>query len=212
VTQPHTAPPGLGPPTPAAFGPFIGPSQVRDAVQTTVALWAPTYVAEAGRRVEQTLIGFDEWANDAGISPVGGDQAPRWSVYCPGTLGEPHRDGDGTFRVYWDVQVNVWLYGTDWQTTEDTLGWYLTALRMALMQHPSLGGFAEQLAWRGERYEPVQETSFHTWGRGVLLVAPEVDDVFNAYAGPSTVPADPTAAPGDPPIVQHFSTTTQYMP
>lgn len=199
----QSGPPGLsGPPGGSVFGPFIGPSQVRSAVQNTLTRWAPTYVAEAGRRVGRTLLNFDEWLNEPGISPVGGDQAPRYSVYCPGTLGEPRYNGDGTIDVLWDCQVNLWQWGLDYQSTEDTLGWYMTALVMALLQHPSLGGFAESLTWRGVRYEPVQETSFHTWGRGVALFGARVVKVLDAYAGPSVVPSpDPTVAPPADPTV-----------
>lgn len=207
-----TGPPGLsGPPGGSVFGPFIGPSQVRDAAQATLTLWAPTYVAEAARRVGADLAGFNDWLNEAGISPVGGDARPRYSVYCPGTLGEPRKEGDGTYRAVWDVQVNLWLYGADWQTTEDTLGWYMTALVMALLQHPSMGGFAEGIAWRGVRYEPVEERALHTWGRGVALFAASVRQVLDAHAGPATVPApDPTVAPPPDPTVTGAGITVTH--
>lgn len=209
-----TGPPGLsGPPGNDMFGPWIGPAQVRNAVLSTITLWAPTYLAEASRQLGQALVAFDDWQNDADISPVGGDQAPRYTVYCPGTLDTPRRDGDGTYSVMWDVQVNVWLYGTDWQTTEDQLGWYMTALMQALLQHPSLGGFARALQWRGVRYAPVHEAAFHTWGRGILLLGAQVEDALDAYAGPSTVPTpDPTVLPPPDPTMTHSSVSTQIIP
>lgn len=204
-------PPGLSGPTVGPFGPFIGPSQVRDAAKATISLWAPTYVAEAARRTATTLLPFNDWLNEAVISPTGGDTAPRWTVYCPGSLSTPHRDGDGTYRVVWDVQVNLWAYGLDWESTEDTLGWYLAALRMALLQHPSLGGFSEATFWRGERYEPIQETAFHTWGRAVLLLATEVDNVMDAYAGPSTPPVDPSVEPPSAPTATASQVTVTHF-
>jgi hypothetical protein len=197
------------------FGPWIGPAQVRQAVQATLEKWAPTYVAEAARRVgviDPPLVGFNEWENDADISPVGGDQAPRWTVYCPGTLDVPRRDGDGTYACLWDVQVNLWLWGTSWQDTEDRLGWYMTALMQALLQHPSLGGFAQSLYWRGVSYRPVDQNAFHTWGRGTLLLGAFVENILDAYAGPATVPTpDPTVEPPVPPTVEHTATSVEQL-
>jgi len=200
------------------WGPFVGPAHVRDAVEATLNLWAATYVGEAvrqtvGRNLNPPLTSFEDWVNEPGITGLNPTMAPRYVVAVPGTVGDPQRHGDGTYRAIWQVLVNVWMWGPDYQTTEDYLGYYLVALRMALCQHPSLGGFAESTHWAGERYaQAAPPTAFHTWGHGVLTVLVTVDGVLNAYAGPSTVPANPATPPVPPPAVTSEHVTVAALP
>lgn len=192
---------------PSPWGPFIGPSHVRDAIEKTLNLWAPTYIGEAVRQtaalnLNPPLASFEDWTNEPGITGVNPTMAPRYVVQVPGTIGTPERHGDGTYRAAWQVQVNVWMWGPDYQTTEDYLGYYLIAVRNAICQHPSLGGFAESTQWAGERYQQAAPpTAFHVWGHGVLTLVVHVDGVLSVYAGPTAVPTNPATPPVAPPAV-----------
>lgn len=190
------------------LGKFMGPADVRRAVRDTLAVWAPTYLAEAQRRtaglnlLDPLVSSFDEWVNQPGIEVVNPGQVPRYVVTVPGSIGTPRRAGDGSYRAIWRVVVDIWLYGPDYQTTEDLLGWYVTALRELLVQHGSLGGFAETTQWVSEQYGPAAPpTAFHSWGRASLTMAVSVDGMMSAYAGPGVPPADPTVVPVGVPAV-----------
>jgi hypothetical protein len=178
--------------------------------------WAPFYVAEAGRQaaalprtplvdslgqpVEQSepLPGFVDFVNEPLISPETAGAKPRYVVAVPRTIGEPRRKGDGTYIATWDVQVAIWMWGGNYQDTQDRLGFYVIAVRQLMLQHPSLGGFAQTTTWRGEQYTEIASTSFRTWGQAAVQFAVEVDGVVNAFAGPAEPPADPTAPPAAP--------------
>ncbi|MCU1616985.1 MAG: hypothetical protein JWO98_4525 [Frankiales bacterium] len=194
--------------TGSPLGPFVGPSHVRRAVLANLATWAPFYVGEAIRQTGLELPGFTDFVNEPyNNAPTTIVEAPRYVVACPGTLDRPSRRGDGTYIATWDVQIALWMWGGDYQETEDNLGYYAIAIRELMLQQPSLGGFAKSIEWRGERYAQVDATAFRTWGQAVVLFGVQVDGVVSAYAGPSTPPLDPTAPPVPAPPVQSTSVT-----
>lgn len=183
---------------PSPLGPFVGPAQVRQAVLATLKLWAPFYVGEAVRQTGAALPGFTDFVNEPLDSPTTVVEAPRYVVAVPGTVGPPKRKGDGSYLATWDVQIALWLWGADYQETQDHLSFYVTALRQLLLQQPSLGGFAMSTTWRAEKYVEVSATAFRTLGQATLQFAVMVDGVVDAFAGPAVPPLDPTAAPVAP--------------
>lgn len=178
-------------------------------MKATLDEWASTYLNEAMRQVgtlNPSLQPFEDWVNEPGISAVSSDMSPRYIVAVPGTSGPPRRAGDGSYRASWVVTVSIWLYGPDYQTTEDYLGYYLTALREAVMQHGGLGSLGATTEWAGDRYAPAGAPSaFHSWGVATLNFVVTVDGMLNAYNGPVLVPTDPTLAPTANPV---YSTST----
>jgi hypothetical protein len=188
---------------PSPLGPFVGPTHVRQAVLATLADWAPFYIAEANRQTGVDLPGFVDFVNEPIGSPetVVGD-SPRYIVAVPGTLEAPQRRGDGSYWATWDVQLALWMWGADYQDTQDRLGHYVVAIRQALTQHASLGRFAKSTTWRGERYAEVSATAFRTWGQAVVMFGVQVAGVLDSYAGPATVPDDPTRPPVPDPAVR----------
>lgn len=200
-------------PQPSALGPFVGISHVRQAVKATLERWAPFYLAEANRQTGLELPPFNDFVNEPLTAPGTVSEAPRYVVSVPGTLGAPTRKGDGTYRAVFDVRVELWMWGADYQDTEDKLGFYAIALRELLVQQPSLGGLAESVVWRGERYAQAgPPTAFRTWGQSSLQFAVTVDGVVNAFAGPASPPLDPTATPTSGPRVTSTSVTVQALP
>lgn len=195
-------------PPASALGPFIGPAQVRQAVLSTLATWAPFYVNEACRQSGVALAQFTDFVNEPLDSPTTVVEAPRYIVAVPQTLGAPHRQGDGTYLCTWDVQIALWLWGADYQETEDHLGYYVTAIRQLMLQQPSLGGFALSTTWRAERYLEVNATAFRTLGQAVIQFAVQVDHVVSAFAGPAVPPTDPTAPAAAAPTASGPNTIT----
>lgn len=195
------------------LGPFVGPVHVRRAVLATLARWAPFYVGEAVRQSGyDDLPGFTDFKNEPLQAPVTITEAPRYVVAVPGTLGSPERRGNGMYRATWDVRVELWMWGGNYQECEDKLSFYAIAVRELMLQQASLGGLAESVVWRAERYAQVAApTAFRTWGQAVVQFGVSVAEVVNAYAGPATPPDDPTALPPPDPIATSASVTVKPM-
>lgn len=208
--QPRALSPQGGP-----LGSAVGTHTVRDAVEATFTARVASYVAEAQRQNPQItnppLAAFHDWVNQPGAGTVNPANAPRYVILVPGTLGPPHRKGDGSYAVTWLVRLQLWLWGRAWRDCDDRLGAYLTATRTCLLQNSSLGGKARSVIWRGETVAPVQQTGgTHTWGQAVLEVAVHVDPVAHAYAGPA--PVDATVTPLDPTQITGVGITTTGLP
>lgn len=202
-------------PTPApasALGPFIGAPHVRQAMLRTLAAWGPFYVAEAARQSGLDLPGFKDWINEPLLSPETTEMAPRYVVAVPQTIGQPEQQGNGLFRATWDCQIALWMWGGDYQDTQDRLGFYAIALREAVAQHQSLGGFAKRCFWRADKYAEVAATRVRTWGQAVVQFGVTVDNVMDVFAGPAEVPRDPTRPPAFPPAVTGAQITVQPDP
>lgn len=213
--------PSFTPPTPdysaeagyvadTAMGPIVSASHVRDAVERTLQLWIPTYVDEIGRQVGKTLLPFEAWEVQPDYRTMPVDLSPACIVNVPGTTKKiPDRHGDGTYRAYWRVEVDVILYGQFWMETADLCGWYQSAVRAALVQHGSLGGFATSTLWQGETYGQLEHTASRTLGAGRSLFEVVVDPVVNAYLGPAVPPSDPTQPQPQSPLVETTSVTVK---
>lgn len=180
--------------SPDVFGPLVAPSDVRDAVKATLQLWSPSYIAEIATRKDLTLPPIEDWTVRPEYRSLPVTSAPACMVTCGGTLGSPHREGDGNFLVHYGVQVSVVVFGPDWEPTEDLTGNYATALTAALLQNPSLGDFAQGVDWLSYRYLVVEHSSTRTLGTGQISLDVGVRNVVNAKAGPSA-PTDPADLP-----------------
>jgi hypothetical protein len=207
------------PPLTPKLGAFLGPADVRRAVLSTLSAWSATYLWEAKRRTDHLDLedplatSFDGWVNEPGVSAVNPGMTPRYVVSVPGSLGTPRRAGDGTYRATWRVVVDLWLYGPDYQTTEDLLGWYVAALRECLVQHGALGGIAEHTEWLAEAYAPAAPpTAFHSWGRASLTLGVTIDGMMSAYTAPATPPTNPIAEPAGLPRVSNTKITVTTIP
>jgi hypothetical protein len=193
--------------TPDVFGPLVSTGDVRDAVKSTLQLWTPGYIAEIAERKAITLPPFEDWTVRPEYRSLPTTAAPACMVTCPGTLKQPERQGGGEYIAYFGVQVSVVVWGADWEPTEDTTGYYSTAVVASLLQHPSLGDFAEGVEWLGTRYGEVEHSSTRTLGAAQINFSVAVNNVVNASAGP----ASPTAPGPLPPTVESASVTVTAL-
>lgn len=200
---------------PDGLGPILGADDVRDAVNTTIGTWAPYYLSVLGARLAAAgLIGgpsqlpdplppFGQWTNELNYRNVGVGYSPAYEVTCPGTVGKPALKGT-TVTVVYACAVRVQVFGTDWQTTADATSWYEKAVRAALLQHRSLGGFAQATAWQGTAYHEVDHSSTRTEGVATLRFDVTVLDTLDVSRGPASLPAPPWS----PPPTDPTATTT----
>lgn len=184
------------------FGPIVSGRQVRRAMHDHLKLWVPSYLAELAR-VEgydpATMPGFRSWVSALEL-PEGKfeeHQMPSCVIVAPGLLTEPERAGGGMIAT-WAVSVGCVVSGQDRENTFDLAEIYAAAVRGAVVQHPSLGGFATATDWVGERYDDIPNDMLRTLAAGSVQFAVEVQGAILPSQGPEQPLPDPIPVP-DPP-------------
>lgn len=211
-------------PEPDALGPLIGADDVADAVEATLATWAPFYVgALSGRLQAAGKIGgrsqpsaplhvFGKWTNEGEYRSIGTGTPAAYEVRVTGTVGEPQRQGTGLYIATWRSQVTVTAFGTTWQEARDFTSWYEKIVRWSLMQHKSLGGFAQTTKWVGVAYQLIEHSSSRSLGQVVIGLDVRVPDVLNDTRGPAEVPVPPLVPAQDPTAETITATVTNAGP
>jgi hypothetical protein len=184
------------------IGPLIGADEVCDAVEATLAVWFPSAVAEiaaAGGPALALPTSYD--MPDAAALRAGNAVIPAVVVSSPGLASAPVRDEEGAYRASWRVVVTAFARGNDYRDTARTVRGYALAIRTALVQHPSLGGFAAELTWDGEEYAALDSAAARTIGGAFVTFTVTVADVTDATAGPIVPPpATALVSPADPTV------------
>lgn len=200
-------------PVPDALGPIVGADDVADAVVATLKEWSPYYVAMVSGRVQGAdKIGgrsqpsapieqFSKWISEDEYRNVGSGRPASYEVRVPATVGVPERKGTGLYIATWRTQVTVQYWGTDWQEARDGTSWYEKVVRWSLLQHKSLGGFAQSTKWIGSSYARGGHTSSRTEGQCVMGFDVKVFDVVDDTRGPKVVPV-PAVVPDQDPTVE----------
>jgi hypothetical protein len=176
------------------FGRIVTGSHVEDAAEATLRLWIPTYIAEIERQTGRdagTLPTPRSWSlvSEFGLDPE--DQFPAIVIESPGLVESPGRDGRGTYRAAWDLRIGVVVAARDERATRRLSTTYAAAIQAALLQHPSLGGFAADTSWLDTRYTPIADDAGRTLAAGRTYFRVDVDDVVTAKAGPAVPNVDP---------------------
>lgn len=196
------------------YGRIITRGDVRDAVMDHLKNWSKAYIGEVATQREKArcdLPDFRSWrfsTEDGEKWPE--DQLPACVVVCPGLADTPIRQGDGIHDGEWSVGVGVIVSARDQDSTDELVGIYTAAVRAALVQHPSLGGFASGVEWIDEDTIPnlgFDDSRTIAGGRVVLKV--RVDSVVDSFGGPKAPPDDPCVDPGDWGTVQATPLTTK---
>lgn len=165
------------------FGRFITGDDVQVAVTEHLKLWLPTYLAEIGRRKGVDLPGARAWLNVGGdVSSWPADQLPAVVVLSPGIGAPPERHGQ-VYSATWIVGVGIIVASTSREDVRRLASWYGAAVRAALVQHASLGGFAAGTVWDDEEYDDFDSTE-RTLCAAREVFSVTVDDVLTANKGP----------------------------
>jgi hypothetical protein len=137
------------PSTYADFGSSVASIDVDQWVLATLELWLPTYLKHvASERNLAYAIGLPEhYAN-----VVQDDEWPDYSlpailVATARTQNQLEIMADGSYTAEWLVQVSAVVRGQDAASTRENASYTELALRQALVQHPSLGGYATKTRW-----------------------------------------------------------------
>lgn len=182
------------------FGPIVTGRAVRRAMIDHLKLWSPTYLAEVAR-VEgydpAALPLFRSWVSALDL-PEGKfeeHQMPSCVVVAPGILTEPRKQG-GLYITRWAVSVGCVVSGQDREGTFNLSELYAAAVRAAVVQNSSLGGFATATDWLGERYDEVPNVMLRTLAAGSVQFSVEVQGAVMPGEGPGEPLVDPILDPG----------------
>ena len=185
------------------YGGLVTAEDVEQAAIDTLKLWYPSYLREAERRTDRdpnalpdirsysTVNEFQKWPEE---------QLPVAIFISPGTTDRPKMEGDGTYRTKWILGLAIVVSARDRVATNELAKLYGAWARAALLQHQSLGGFAEGLTWEAERYDSVRQEEARTIAAANILFQVEVRRAVDERAGLAAPPSDPTADP-DLPVV-----------
>lgn len=185
------------------YGRLVTAEDVELAAIDTLRTWMPSYLREAERRTDRepnalpdirnysTVNEFQKWPEE---------QLPVAIFISPGTTGKPKMEGDGTYRTSWVLGLALVVSARDRTATNELAKLYGAYARAALLQHQSLGGFAEGLMWEAERYDSVRQEDTRTIAAANILFQVEVRKTVDERAGLAAPPDDPTVDP-DLPVV-----------
>ena len=195
------------------FGAIVSGTAVRNAMVNHLKLWTPSYLAEMARSEDQdpsTLPGFRSWVSalDLEEGRFQEHQIPSCVVVTPGILNEPEKHG-GMYVARWAVSVGCVVSGQDQESTFLLAEMYSAAVRAAVVQHPSLGGFATATDWLGERYDEIPNEMLRTLAAGSIQFAVEVYGAVTVGGGPDAPLVDPLPDPGPRATFVEVDATTQ---
>ncbi len=188
----------------SVFGPIKTGSGGEEAVITHLKNWMPAYLAEMERltgRDAQTLP-FPKSYTTTPRAPEKWIDSQLPAVLCvsTGLASAPKKEGSGSTRAIWRIGLATICSARNEEETHLFAKLYFAALRSAMVQHPSLGGFAEDTVWQGEDYDLTPSESRRSMASGYGLFDIEVTEVVNARMGLAEPPDDPYDVP-DMPVV-----------
>jgi hypothetical protein len=178
----------------SVFGEAVIGSDVETAAITTLKLWLPTYLREFERRTGRepnVLQAPRSWSTAAEFFQEQGAALPAAIVVSPGTVDTPERHGDGSYSAWWRLELAILLTAKDKPSANELAKLYAAAVRMILVQKPSLGGVASAVEWEGDQYTdaPADFTQIGAIGAGAFNVL--VRGVVTDSAGPMEPDPDP---------------------
>ena len=184
------------------FGPIVHAGMVEDAAAATLRLWLPTYLREIERqhgRAQLALPDPKSWlvySHEDRPEDWPESGLPAVLLMCPGLKGEPAREGAGTYRARWDLQAGVVVSASRPAQTRQLAQLYGAAIRAAILQHPSLGGFAQAVTWADEANGDMSPIDSRSLGYTSVAFTVDVLDVVDARGGP--ILPDASADPDGP--------------
>jgi hypothetical protein len=193
---------------PDTYGEVVGGHSVQEAMYATLEKWLPSYVMEINRQLGEEVLQIPtEYRFRPDYRTLPKSSTAAILIDVTGTSGRPQVYQQAT-RANWEARVMIFVYGTkDWQETQAMTNAYAAAVRAAIVQHRSLGGFADTTIWTGEDYREGEHSGTRTTGLAVVHFEVTVGNAVNIYGGPPS-PAyagegsvtDPSLLPPSPAV------------
>lgn len=191
----------------ADFGPLICETDLEMAAATTLVLWLPTYLAQAERERGLTNRTIARPVPRSFAAHIDEDtfldeRLPAVIIVAAQTADDPVMNMDGLYNATYRLTVTTVIRGRTPPETVAVNSLMGACVRRALLQHQSLGHFAEDLMWKGSEPQALSDPR----GEGRFLAQMEnrfdaaLGNVVQAGTGPQ-IPNEPYDDPdpeGDP--------------
>lgn len=166
--------------------------ELEQKVIDTLTLWFPTYLEEIRLQRLQTdhLPSPASYMSSPEIDHFLEKQLPAVIVVSPGLAEAPFHDSDGYYHVSWRIGVAIVASAVDKASVNRNVKQYAAAARAILLQHASLGGYANGIDWESEDYDQGPSDAQRTLAVCASTYTVAVASVVNKFAGPG-VPAPP---------------------
>lgn len=194
------------------FGTLVDGEDVERALLQHLAAWMDTYIGwvrrvkdPAGTRWPDGVAKIESYTvKHAAEEKWPEDQLPMLLAYCPGLAEPPVRRGDGRIEAAYACTLTAIAASVDETDTKALARLYSSAALGAIVQHPTLGGFATETTLGDLRNFPI--TRGVEAERSLMAVAMtfviRIDEIVNTDKGALGDPADdPDATPDDLPRI-----------
>lgn len=182
------------------FGAIVTGRDVENAVEATLTLWLPTYLAEMERRTGRdpgSLPTIGYWTKANRFPAADRLQLPAGVIVSPGISDRPEADGGGVLSAWWRAGIAVVVGTGEPETTDELAKLYGAAVRTLLLQRGSLGGFANDLDLVAESYDDVPSDYLQVGAVVELQCDVLVHAITERFGGPAEPIPDPTVEPDD---------------
>lgn len=178
-------------------GPIVHAGVVEQAVIATLQRWLRTYLIETARQSDLPRIAaVKSWAVASDYDRWPEQKLPAVIVSAPGTDENPNVDGSRMYRASYELRVTVEVASANGADARLIGQVYNAAVRVALMQHRSLGGGLRATHWRGESNTTLEIGERRTRFAAQNIFSVAVRDLFTEN-GALTDPLPDEEQPGD---------------
>lgn len=186
------------------FGPSIDSDDVERAVIAHLEAWLPTYVAEIRRIKDPESKRWPDGIEDIrsfSVTHYEGhwpeNQLPAVIVQSPGEVDDPRIEEAGRVIGYFGASILCVAEGGDEEDSKILARLYASAVRMAMIQHPDLGDFANGVGMGPELNDAITRgvEAERSLAGSVRRYVLEVENVVNAREGPLEPLEDPEKPP-----------------
>ena len=163
----------------------VSAGDVLDALQATVDAHFPAYLAarnaERGWSLPPIVFSAQQAIPDARIP----SQLPALNYHSPGFGGDVEiGSGAGKYDATWLCVITVYARGVSGLSATRTVHEYVALIRDAVLQHTTLGGFADTAIPVDEHYDEAEDAQSLTFGIGSVAFDVTVPDALDRYGAP----------------------------
>lgn len=198
----------------SVFGTITTPGEVAEAMISHLQAWETSYLAEMERisgRDPQELPRIRAWETvPREPDKWSEDQLPAVLCVSTGLLGAPRKEGDGTMSGKFSVGIGVITSANTQENSLELASLYFTGFLAAIMQHPSLGGFARGTDCTDIDQDLIPVDKRRTLASFYGTFAVDVEQVLNLRAGLAEPPDEPYE-PIDPVTVEETEITVTHQ-
>ena len=180
------------------FGVLISPHQVREAVNSHLQLWLPSYLAELERQNERdsgSLPPFKSVVNTARLESMPEDQLPRLILITPGTIGDFKIDEEDRYQAKFSLALGTVTSATDQAGANKLSELYVLACAAALVQHPKLPELSTSVTLKRFSFDEGPREQERSLALAVAYFEIDVGDILAGSEGPTEPDVDPADWP-----------------